>query len=76
MLTDWDYTEVQSFDALKEIWETEVKNTDTEDQIKQYGNELRTRLGLRITDLDAEQSAFFKHHYQSQFKNKGIMVRE
>jgi hypothetical protein len=76
MLTDWDYTEVQSFEALKEIWESEVKDYNEEGLIRRYGNELRTRLGLRIADLDAEQSTFFKYHYQSQFKNKGIMVRE
>jgi hypothetical protein len=26
--------------------------------------------------LEAEQSAFFKHHYNSQWRNQGVMVRE
>jgi hypothetical protein len=26
--------------------------------------------------LEAEQSAFFKHHYHSLWRNQGIMVRE
>jgi hypothetical protein len=76
MLTDWDYTNVQWFETLKEIWATEVTYTDPAADIDSYGDALRTRLGLHITDMSAEQSKFFKHHYQSQFKNKGIMSRE
>jgi hypothetical protein len=26
--------------------------------------------------LEAEQSGFFKHHYRSNFQNRGIMTRE
>jgi len=26
--------------------------------------------------MDPEESKFFKHHYKSVFKNKGIMERE
>ena len=76
MLTDWDYTNVQWFEALKEIWTTEVTYTVPAEDIDGYGDALRTRLGLHITDMSAEQSKFFKHHYMSQFKNRGIMVRE
>lgn len=76
MLTDWDYTEVQSFDALQEIWDIEVKYTDVVDEAHSYGDHLRRRLGLSIVDMDPAESRFFKHHYMSQFKNKGIMLRE
>lgn len=76
MLTDWDYTEVQSFDALQSIWDTEVKYTDVVDESHSYGDHLRTRLGLPIVDMDADASRFFKHHYKSQFRNSGPMARE
>jgi hypothetical protein len=75
MLTDWDYTEVQDFAKLDGIWE---KHKDDDVTIKLFtlGDTLRTRLGLPIVEMDATDSKFFKHHYMSQFKNKGIMCRE
>jgi hypothetical protein len=76
MLTDWDYTNVQSFDALQSIWDTEVKYTDVVDEAHSYGDHIRTRLGLPIVDMDSAESRFFKHHYKSNFKNQGIMIRE
>ena len=74
MLTEWEYREVQNFDALESIWET-YKNRDV-DHCKELGETLRTRLGLAIVDMDPDESKFFKHHYKSQFENKGPMVRE
>jgi hypothetical protein len=76
MLTDWDYTQVQSFDALKAIWHKEVCDSDVVDKAHSYGDHIRRRLGLPIVDIDPAESRFFKHHYQSQFKNRGIMARE
>ena len=76
MLTDWDYTQVQWFDNLKNIWDTEVKDRDPVIDIKSYGEELRNRLGLPIVDMAAEQSAFFKHHYTKSQKNLGTTVTE
>lgn len=75
MLTDWDYTEVQDFTKLKNIWE-QHKDDDITTELFKLGDTLRKRLGLPITEMDAENSRFFKHHYMSQFKNKGIMARE
>jgi hypothetical protein len=76
MLTDWDYTQVQSFDTLQSIWDTEVKYTDVVDEAHSYGDHIRTRLGLPIVDMDPAESRFFKHHYKSNFKNLGTMIRE
>jgi len=76
MLTDWDYTEVQSFDALQAIWDKEVRDADVVDEAHSYGDHLRRRLGLSIVDMDPAESRFFKHHYMSQYKNRGPMVRE
>jgi hypothetical protein len=76
MLTDWDHTNVQWFDNLKEIWETEVKYTDPAADSKGYGDTLRTRLSFPIVDMGTDESKFFKHHYKSNFKNQGPMIRE
>jgi hypothetical protein len=74
MLTDWDYTQVQDFDELAILWT--VYQNDGPDECTEVGNMLRKRLGLNIVDLDPEPSAFFKHHYKSNFVNRGIMSRE
>jgi hypothetical protein len=74
MLEGWDHRQVQDFDMLARLWES-FKN-DGADACKSVGDILRTRLGLPIVELDAEASKFFKHHYKSQFENKGPMVRE
>ena len=76
MLSDWDYREVQDFAMLNEYWETTVQNFNPIEFINLYEEELRKRLGLPILTLDANQSKFFKHHYKSQFVNKGPMVKE
>lgn len=76
MLTDWDYTQVQSFDALQAIWDTEIKYIDLAVDIVEYGEQLKTRLGLSITDMSADHSAFFKYHYNKSQKNLGATVTE
>jgi hypothetical protein len=77
MLTDWDYTEVQDFTKLKELWDKySAVEYMCEDFTFEVDRALKTRLGLPVTSLNAEQSRFFKHHYKSNFKNQGIMVRE
>ena len=71
MLTDWDYTEVQDFDKLKKLWEN-FENYPPKDMTEQ----LKNRLSLPITELDSEQSSFFKRHYKSSYRNLGISVTE
>lgn len=75
MLTGWDYTQVQNFDALAELWET-VKDSQPRILSNQLGPELGTQLDLPMAILEAEQSSFFKHHYRGDWRNRGIMVRE
>jgi len=75
MLTNWDHTQVQNFDALAELWET-VKDSQPRILANQLGPELGTQLDLPMAILESEQSAFFKHHYRSNWHNQGIMVRE
>ena len=74
MLEGWDHRQVQDFDALAKLWE--VFKDDDQDACRRIGSTLRTRLGLPIVDMGAEESRFFKHHYKSQFANRGPMIRE
>jgi hypothetical protein len=75
MLTNWDHTQVQNFDALAELWET-VKDSEPRLLSNRLGPELGTQLDLPMAILESEQSAFFKYHYRSDWRNRGIMIRE
>ena len=74
MIEGWNYRDVQDFDVLARLWESFKQ--DGADQCRSLGETLRTRLGLPIVDMDPEESSFFKHHYKSQFRNQGPMIRE
>jgi hypothetical protein len=75
MLTDWDYRDVQSFDALEQLWES-IKSIDPGELIVQYQDQLQTQLDLPMNILLPKESEFFKHHYRSNWHNQGVMVRE
>jgi hypothetical protein len=75
MLTNWDHKQVQWFDALAELWET-VKDGQPRLISNRLAEDLHTQLGLPMAILEAEQSAFFKQHYRSNWHNQGIMTRE
>ena len=75
MLSDWDYRDVQSFDALDKLWETTFAN-DPAEVIQQYQEQLKTQLDLPMNVLMPAESKFFKHHYRSNWHNRGVMVRE
>lgn len=75
MLTDWDYREVQCFDALEQIWQ-EINFLDSDSIVRDYEDALKIQLDLPMASMDASHSRFFKHHYRSNWSNLGIMVRE
>ena len=75
MLTNWDHTQVQNFDALAELWTT-VESSDPRLLAGRVAEDLDQQLDLPMAMLEAEQSKFFKHHYRSNWYNAGIMVRE
>jgi hypothetical protein len=75
MLTNWDHREVQDFDSLQALWTT-VETSDPRVMAGKIGVELHDQLDLPVAMLEAEQSAFFKRHYRSNWQNQGIMVRE
>jgi len=75
MLTEWDYREVQWFDALESLWE-DIRGIDPVEIIQQFQEPLKTQLDLPMSLLMPEQSKFFKHHYRSNWHNQGVMTRE
>jgi len=75
MLTNADHIMVQDFERLRELWDT-VKDSDPRLLANRVAEELGTALDLPLAMLEAEQSEFFKHHYRSNFMNRGIMTRE
>jgi hypothetical protein len=75
MLTNADHVMVQDFERLRELWDT-VKDSDPRLLANRVAQELGTTLDLPLAMLEAEQSKFFKHHYRSNFQNRGIMTRE
>lgn len=75
MLTDWDYREVQWFDALEELWNT-VADLAPEETVEQYSGSLQQQLDLPMVTMTSDQSKFFKHHYRSNWHNQGVTVRE
>jgi len=75
MLTEWDYRTVQNFTVLADLWDT-VKDTDPLLLAGRVAQDLHTQLDLPMAVLGPEESKFFKHHYRSNWHNRGIMVRE
>lgn len=78
MMTDWNYTKVQWFDNLNELWH-EFKGFSIEriiQESEEIGKILKTNLDLPICTMNPEQSKFFKRHYQSDKYNVGPLVRE
>jgi hypothetical protein len=75
MLENWDYRQVQSFDYLDDLWST-IKQQSVEDLIEQYQRDLKSQLDLPMNLLSPDHSKFFKHHYHSNWRNRGIMLRE
>jgi len=72
---EWDYRAVQDFDQLAQLWDT-VKDSDPELLAGRVAEDLVTQLDLPIGRLDINESQFFKHHYRSNWHNRGVMVRE
>jgi len=72
---NWDYKEVQNFDALKLIYDT-IDGHNPEQVAARIAPDLTNQLDLPIVMLDENASKFFKRHYLTDRRNKGIMMRE
>jgi hypothetical protein len=71
----WDYRTVQDFAELEILWDT-VKDSNPEVLAGRVAEDLATQLGLPMATMLAPESAFFKHHYRSNWHNQGLMIRE
>lgn len=71
----WDYTEVQSFDALNRIF-TEAQSKTPQQRRDHYlfiSAEIKSKLDLPVIHMGAEQSGFWKKYYAKLHRNRGIM---
>jgi hypothetical protein len=75
MLTEWDHRHVQNFDALKDLFLT-VDGHNPEIVLGRVAEDLYRQLDLPMTVIDTQASRFFKHHYRSNWHNRGVMTRE
>jgi hypothetical protein len=75
MLTAWDHTLVQDWNALATLWDT-VKDSNPEILAGRVAEDLVAQLDLPINNLGENESAFFKQHYRSNWQNLGVMTRE
>lgn len=72
---NWDYTRVQDFAALEEIFMTDI-STQFEKRRAHYHyitGEIKNKLKIPVVEMGAGQSAFFKKFYDKLHKNKDIM---
>jgi hypothetical protein len=67
MLSNWDYVNVRDFEWLNDFWNSEVKDSNVNDETILLGKEIVNNLNLPISSipLDYNQSKFFKTVYQS-----------
>ena len=75
MLSTWNHRQVQWFDTLEDIW-NRIADQDPHDLIKRHADELNTQLDLPMDMFTPAASKFFKHHYKSNYTNRGPMAKE
>jgi hypothetical protein len=56
--TDWDYVDVRDFEILRNIYNHNIDHNTVEDDIKEFGERIKLRLGLDWPYLDPQQSKF------------------
>ena len=75
LVDSWNPHDVQWFDNYIEMWDT-IKHVNPVYIGSEIGAMLSDKLGLPICTLSAEQSKFFKRHYNSDKHNLGPLVTE
>ena len=75
MIEHWNIQDVQWFDNLAVLWD-HVKDLNPIRNAESIGDHLRDKLGLPICTLTADQSKFFKRHYNTDKYNMGPLIRE
>lgn len=76
LLSDWDAHNVQWFDNYPALWDEFCEGKNPKHLAEDVGAQLENKLGLPICTLSAEQSKFFKRHYNSDKRNLGPLVTE
>lgn len=75
LLSDWDARNVQWFDNIAALWD-QYKTAELPRETDNLGKVLSAKLGLPMCTLRADQSKFFKRHYNADKHNLGPLVRE
>jgi len=72
---NWDYTRVQDFAALEEIFMTDISRQFEKRRAHYHyiTGEIKNKLKIPVVEMGAGQSAFFKKFYDKLHKNKDIM---
>lgn len=73
---DFDIAKISDYDWFKEYFEREIKSRDPRHEATQLLSPLRKTLGLKIADIDAIQSEFFKGIYESPRRNDNPVLTE
>ena len=76
LLSDWDHLNVMWFDNFPKLWDEHCEGKDPNSMAEEIGEHLKTKLDLPICTLSAEQSKFFKRHYNADKHNHGPLVTE
>lgn len=76
-LGDDSLHQISDLDIMKDIYDQHLQDhmTNINEEIKLYGESLRTRLDIPVAELDAEQSRFFKYCMPPHI-NRGVQDRE
>ena len=69
--------QISDLDGMKDIYDQHLQDhmTNINEDIKLYGESLRTRLDIPVAELNIEQSRFFKY-CMPQHINRGVQDRE
>ncbi len=70
-----EWTKISDLDAMHYTYMETVDHDHIDDDLEVYGNSLRQRLDLPITEMDEYQSKFIKYIYPPH-KNTGVQDRE
>ena len=57
------------------MWNT-IKDSEPEILAGRVAEDLVTQLDLPINMMGPKESEFFKHHYCSNWHNRGVMIKE
>lgn len=66
--TEWNYVEVRDFEALKKIYDRDVKHSNVEDTICEFGEKIKRDLGFDWPYMSPQQSKYTLELYEETLK--------